>query len=55
MNENNNFIIIIYRLEIWPGICTSVEEQEDGLMLCLDTSYRVFRTDTVYDFMYVSE
>ncbi|XP_043467469.1 piwi-like protein Ago3 [Leptopilina heterotoma] len=40
-----------HRLEIWPGYVTAINEYEGGLKLCIDSSHRVMRTDTVRDFM----
>ena len=45
-NPRSNF-----RLEIWPGIVTAVDEYEGGLQLQVDISHRVLRTETVYDEM----
>jgi aubergine-like protein len=36
-------------LEVWPGYVTSVHQFEDGLMLCIDVSHRVLRTETVHE------
>ncbi|OXA43409.1 Piwi-like protein 1 [Folsomia candida] len=36
-----------HRLDIWPGYCITVDEQEGGLMLCLDASHRVLRQETI--------
>lgn len=38
-----------HKLEIWPGYVTSVNEYEDGVMLCLDVSHRLRFTETVLD------
>ena len=40
-----------HRLEIWPGYVTAVHEYEGGVMLCLDVSHRVLRTNTAYDLL----
>ncbi|XP_064633620.1 piwi-like protein 1 [Lineus longissimus] len=40
-----------HKLEIWPGYCTAIAEQEGGLMLLTDVSHRVLRTLTVLDVM----
>jgi len=42
------------KLEVWPGYITAVEEQEGGLMLLLDASHKVLRTETVHDIMQAS-
>lgn len=34
-------------IEVWPGYATVVGQQEGGLMLGVDISHRVLRTDTV--------
>ncbi|KAK8398346.1 hypothetical protein O3P69_003910 [Scylla paramamosain] len=40
-----------HKLEIWPGYVTSVSHREDGLMICVDVSHRVLRTETCYEVM----
>lgn len=45
---------LLYRLEVWPGYVTAIQEYEDGLMLCCDVSFRVLRTTTVLDELYAS-
>lgn len=40
-----------HRLEILPGYAVSVEEQEGGVMVCLDTQHRVMRTVSVMDYL----
>ncbi|KAK6165172.1 hypothetical protein SNE40_023615 [Patella caerulea] len=40
-----------HKLEVWPGYITAIQEQEGGLMLLLDASHRVLRTETVLDVM----
>lgn len=39
------------RLEVWPGYITSVSQNEGGLMLLVDASHRVLRTETVLQLM----
>jgi len=39
-----------YNLSVWPGYVTAVDEYEGGLLLQLDVSHRVLRTETVRDF-----
>ena len=38
-----------HKLEIWPGYVTAVAEYEGGLMLNLDVSHKVLRTQTAHD------
>lgn len=35
-----------YKLEVWPGFVTAIDEYEGGLKLQIDTSSRVLRTNT---------
>ncbi|RZF43381.1 hypothetical protein LSTR_LSTR001642 [Laodelphax striatellus] len=37
-----------YRLEVWPGFVTAVENHEGGLLICCDVSSRVLRKVTAY-------
>jgi aubergine-like protein len=38
-----------WKLEVWPGYVTRVEEKEGGLMLTCDVSHRILRAETAYD------
>ncbi|XP_076054688.1 argonaute 3 [Oratosquilla oratoria] len=38
-----------HKLEIWPGYVTAAQNMEGGVMLCVDVSHRVLRTQTVYE------
>lgn len=40
-----------YKLEVWPGYITAIKEHEGGLLLLLDASHRVLRTQTVLEIM----
>ncbi|CAG9769822.1 unnamed protein product [Ceutorhynchus assimilis] len=40
-----------HKLEVYPGFAVSVDELEDGLMLCLDTQHRVLRTQNAYELL----
>jgi len=40
-----------YNLSVWPGYVTAVDEYESGVLLQLDVSHRVLRTETVRDFL----
>lgn len=50
-NPNAAHAIEQYRLEVWPGYVTAINEYEGGLKLCLDARHRVMRTQTVRDLM----
>ena len=54
MNKNfyqpaNGVMVKQHRLEIWPGYVTAVQEYEGGLMLNLDVSHKVLRTQTAHE------
>ena len=40
-----------HKLEIWPGYVTAVSEYEGGLMLSLDVSFKVLRSQTARDLL----
>ncbi|CAG5115063.1 unnamed protein product [Candidula unifasciata] len=40
-----------HKLEVWPGYVTAIKEHEGGLLLLLDASHKVLRTETVHDIM----
>ena len=39
------------RLTIWPGYTTAILHYEHSIMLSIDVSHRVLRSETVLDFM----
>ncbi|KAE8573998.1 Putative Argonaute 3 [Halyomorpha halys] len=44
-------IVTFFRLEVWPGYITAIDEYEGGIMLCCDASHRVLRNQTVLQLM----
>lgn len=36
-------------MELWPGYVTSIRQHEKDVLLCAEISYKVLRTETVYD------
>jgi hypothetical protein len=40
-----------HRLELWPGYKTSMRNHERNVMLCVDTTHKVLRTDSCLDRM----
>lgn len=40
-----------YRLEIWPGYSTVIDEFENGLYLCCDITHRILRDENVLETM----
>ena len=45
-------IIPQHKLELWPGYITSIHAYEDQLLLMLDVSHKLLRTDSALDFLY---
>ena len=41
-----------HKLELWPGYITSIHPYEDKLLLMLDVSHKLLRTDSALDFLY---
>ena len=50
-NPNPCVVVVVYRMEVWPGYVTSVKEYDGGLMCLVDTTHKVLRTETVLDVM----
>ncbi|XP_022822730.1 piwi-like protein Ago3 [Spodoptera litura] len=50
-NDRAGIPIPQHRLEIWPGYVTAVCEYEGGLMLTLDSTHKVIRTQTVLSYI----
>lgn len=40
-----------HKLELWPGFVSSILQYEHSILLNLDISHKILRTDTVYDYM----
>ena len=38
-----------YKLEVWPGYVTTINQMEQNLMLSVKVEHKVLRTDTVHD------
>jgi PAZ domain./Piwi domain. len=48
-DPRSKLLIPQYKLEVWPGFVTAIDEYEGGLKLQIDTSCRVLRTSTCLD------
>ncbi|NXK82380.1 PIWL1 protein, partial [Amazona guildingii] len=51
-NPNDPISVPNHRLMIWPGFTSSILQYEESIMLCVDVSHKVLRSETVLDFMY---
>ncbi|NWR55762.1 PIWL1 protein, partial [Bucorvus abyssinicus] len=51
-NPSDPIIVPKHRLMIWPGFITSILQYEESIMLCIDVSHKVLRSETVLDSMY---
>lgn len=50
-DTNHRYLIPQHKLEVLPGYVVTVNELEDGLMLCLDTQHKVMRTQNAYELL----
>ncbi|CAH0561242.1 unnamed protein product [Brassicogethes aeneus] len=50
-NTHHKYLIPQHKLEVFPGFAVSVDEQEGGLLLCLDTQHRVLRQQNAYELL----
>ena len=41
-----------HKMEVWPGFISSICEYESSILLCMELSHKILRTDTVLDRMY---
>ncbi|KAJ7309724.1 hypothetical protein JRQ81_007787 [Phrynocephalus forsythii] len=51
-NPSDPISVPKHKLMIWPGFATSILRYETSVMLCVDVSHKVLRSETVLDFMY---
>ncbi|KAL7288194.1 piwi-like protein Siwi [Trichogramma pretiosum] len=40
-----------YKLQLWPGYITSIRQHERDVMMCVETSFKVMRQQTLYDLL----
>ncbi|XP_074595394.1 piwi-like protein 1 [Brevipalpus obovatus] len=40
-----------FNLQLWPGIITAINEHDSGILMALDATHKVVRTDTVRDML----
>ncbi|XP_070689583.1 piwi-like protein 1 [Pempheris klunzingeri] len=50
-NPNDPLDVPQHKLTIWPGYATTILQYESSIMLCIDVSHKVLRSETVLDFM----
>ncbi|XP_028133641.1 piwi-like protein Ago3 [Diabrotica virgifera virgifera] len=50
-DTNSKHLVPQHKLEIYPGFAIAVDQQEDGLMLCLDPQHRVLRTQNANELL----
>ncbi|XP_068099765.1 piwi-like protein 1 [Hyperolius riggenbachi] len=51
-NPSDPIDIRAHNLTVWPGFTTSILQYETNIMLCIDVSHKVLRSETVLDLMY---
>ncbi|NXI49548.1 PIWL1 protein, partial [Chloroceryle aenea] len=51
-NPNDPIVIPNHRLMVWPGFTSSILQYEESIMLCVDVSHKVLRSETVLDSIY---
>ena len=51
-NPNQAVLVRPHKLEVWPGFITSICKYETSVLLCMELSHKILRTDTVLDQLY---
>ncbi|XP_073413168.1 piwi-like protein 1 isoform X2 [Dendrobates tinctorius] len=51
-NPNDVTEVRAHKLSVWQGFTTSILQYETSIMLCIDVSHKVLRSETVLDVMY---
>ena len=51
-NPNQAVLVRPYKLEVWPGFIMSIHKYETSVLLCMELSHKILRTDTVLDQLY---
>lgn len=41
-----------FRIEVWPGVLSTIALHEDSTLMCCDMAHKLLRTETVLDFLY---
>ena len=50
-NPEEKYFIPLYKLELWPGFVTSVEDLKGGLLLACEVNHKILRTETIYNYV----
>lgn len=50
-DQNKRILIPEFKLEVWPGYITTIDEFENGLYMCCEVSHRILRVQTVLQIM----
>ncbi|XP_022162768.1 piwi-like protein Ago3 [Myzus persicae] len=50
-DQYKRILIPEFKLEVWPGFITSIDEFENGLYMCADVTHRVLRVEPVIQIM----
>lgn len=50
-DKDKRILIPEFKLEIWPGYITTIDEYENGLFMCCEVSHRILRVQTVLQIM----
>lgn len=51
-NPSKKIDIPAHKMQVWPGISTSILQYEQDVMLCADVQHKVLRQQTVLEFLY---
>ncbi|XP_026821095.1 piwi-like protein Ago3 isoform X2 [Rhopalosiphum maidis] len=50
-DQNKRILIPEFKLEVWPGYITTIDEFQNGLYMCCEVSHRILRVQTVLQIM----
>ena len=51
-NPAKTIDVTAHKMQVWPGLSTSILQYEHGVMLCTDVNHKVLRKQSVLDFLY---
>jgi aubergine-like protein len=51
-NPEQKIDIPAHKLQVWPGLSTSILQYERDVMLCADVNHKILRQESVLDFLY---
>ncbi|KAL0122352.1 hypothetical protein PUN28_007227 [Cardiocondyla obscurior] len=50
-DAKNKSVVSQFRLELWPGYITTIQQHENNILMCAEIAHKVMRQETLYDIL----